>query len=96
MSTFAMKSSAVDVSPGRPLLPNVTGKPSVSSLPVAQKQVLQRLGQLVAWQEKQRATLLKQQQQEIEQLQMIQHKGANSHPQLGKWLATTKYWESQS
>ncbi len=79
-----MGSSTVGMSPGRPWsLPNETGKTLVGSLPMAQKQVLQRLGQLVAWQEKQRATLLKQQQQEVEQLQMVQRKGSNSHPQLG-------------
>ena len=48
---------------------------TVCSSPMAQKQMeaLHRLSQLVTWQEKQRATLFQQQQQEIEELQNVEY-----------------------
>ena len=73
------RGSAGPASPGRPRDVSSSGNGSDSALSspmAAQKQVevLQRLSQLVAWQEKQRATVFNQQQQEIEQLQQDRYR----------------------
>jgi len=54
-----------------------------------QTEALQRLSQLVAWQEKQRATLFQQQQQEIEQLQNVEYSNPGVPKLYGEQLVAS-------